>query len=145
MGLFKATPEEKAAKETERAERQAERERVKAEERKRKEAVAFAQTPAGKARAAKAAGAGIFQIDVPLSYTLAETIAMVGVDTHTFGAVNYASVIQSIEAEGWRLEHAGYIYRVTGSVSRDKFMSSGQQEAVSGAIVGIYIFRSSDV
>ena len=27
------------------------------------------------------------------------------------------------------------------TVSRDKFLSSGQQEAVTGEIVGIYLFR----
>jgi len=50
-------------------------------------------------------------------------------------------MLDSIEAEGWLLEHAGYVYRVTRTISRDKLLSSGQQEAVEGEIVGIYIFR----
>lgn len=53
----------------------------------------------------------------------------------------HASILDTIEAEGWLLEHAGYVYRVTRSISRDKFLSSGQQEAVEGEIIGIYIFR----
>lgn len=51
------------------------------------------------------------------------------------------SVIDAIEAEGWHLEHAGYLFRETGSVSRDKFLSSGQTASVTGEIVGIYLFR----
>lgn len=142
MGLFKSTPAERAAKEVERAKRQAEKQATAVAEQRAREAAAFAKTPAGKARAAKAAGMAIFQIDVPLSRTTGETVAMIGAYAHSTETVNYASIIQSIEGEGWRLEHAGYIYRVTGSVSRDKFMASGQQEAVSGEIVGIYIFRA---
>jgi len=135
MGLFKSSPDE-------RAKRRAEKQQRTTENRRRREEEAFSKTPAGKARAAKAAGMEIFQIDVPLSKTKGETVPMVGAFAHSSATTNYAVVIQSIEAEGWRLEHAGYIYRVTESVSRDKFLSSGQQEAVSGEIVGIYIFRA---
>lgn len=53
----------------------------------------------------------------------------------------HAFILDSIEAEGWVLKHAGYVYRITRSFSRDKLLSSGQQEAVEGQIVGIYIFR----
>jgi hypothetical protein len=56
----------------------------------------------------------------------------------------HAGVLEAIEVEGWRLEHVGYVYRVISSVSRDKFLSSGQQEAVTGEIVGIYLFRVAD-
>ena len=56
----------------------------------------------------------------------------------------HADVLEAIEAEGWRLEHVGYVYRVISTVSRDKFLSSGQQEAVTGEIVGVYLFRAVD-
>ncbi|TCD47132.1 hypothetical protein [Chlorobium sp. N1] len=133
MGFFKPTPEE-----------QAEKARKKQEDEKRRAEAAFAASPAGQAREAMAAGMKVFQIDVPLSKTKGQTVAMIGAYAHSSQTLNYATVIQSIEDEGWRLEHAGYVYRVTGSESRDKFMASGQQEAVSGEIVGIYIFRASD-
>lgn len=54
------------------------------------------------------------------------------------------SPIEQIESEGWTLANAGYVFQETGSVSRDKFLSSGQQEAVSGRILGIYIFRRTN-
>jgi hypothetical protein len=132
MGFFKPTTEERAAKEKKRR-----------EEEQRRLDEDFAASPAGQARAAKAAGMKIFQIDVPLSKTKGHTVAMIGAFAHSSQTLNYASVIQSIEDEGWHLEHVGYVYRITGSVSRDKFIPSGQQEAVSGEIVGIYIFRAS--
>ena len=36
---------------------------------------------------------------------------------------------------------AGYVFLQTGSVSRDKLLSSGQQEVISGQVLGIYTFR----
>ena len=127
MGFFKSTPEEK--------------ERKKLEEENRKKEAAFAKSPAGQARAAKKAGMKLFQIDIPLSKTIASTFAMVGAFADSTKIEDYSDTIQAIEDEGWHLEHVGYIYRITGSESRDKFLASGQQEAVSGEIVGIYIFR----
>ena len=124
----------------EKAKLEAEREKRKKKEEERKQAEKFAKTAAGQARAARNAGASIFQIALPLSKTSADVVAMVGAFTATQDS-QHASILDSIEAEGWLLEHAGYVYRITRSVSRDKFMSSGQQEAVEGEIVGIYIFR----
>ena len=102
MGLFTKTPEEMR----------------EAEGRRRAEE--FAKTPQGQARAARAAGARIFQVALPLSQT---------------------SALDSVEAEGWRLEHAGYVYWVTGGISHPMFLSRGHEEEVQGEIVGIYIFR----
>jgi hypothetical protein len=58
--------------------------------------------------------------------------------------VAQASILEAIEAEGWKLDNAGYVYRVISTVSRDKFLSSRQQEAVTGEIVGVYLFRAVD-
>lgn len=99
------------------------------------------ESPAEQARAAKAAGARLFQVSLPLSRTVGHTVAMIGAYASTKDT-RHGSILDSVEAEGWKLEHAAYVYRVTGSVSRDKFLASGQQEAVHGEIVGIYIFRS---
>lgn len=85
----------------------------------------------------------IYQIDMPLSQTTGRTVAMTGAYADSTKTKDYSNVIQSIEKEGWHLDHVGYVYRITGSVSRDKFLASGQQEAVSGEIVGIYIFRAT--
>ncbi|QJR36774.1 hypothetical protein [Gemmatimonas groenlandica] len=100
----------------------------------------LASTPPGRARLARAAGERVFQIDLPLSTTTAAVVPMVGALTNSTGA-NHGSTIDLIEREGWRLEHVGYVFRATGSESRDKFLASGQQEAISGEIIGIYLFR----
>lgn len=96
--------------------------------------------PVGQARAAKAAGARLLQISLSLSQTTGHAVAMTGTNATTT-STQHTSTLEAIEAEGWRLEHAAYVYRVTGSVSRDKFLSSGQQEAVHGEVLGVYIFR----
>jgi len=95
------------------------------------------------AKIARKTGARIFQISLSLSETTGRTVAMTGAYANTTNT-KHGSIIDLIEAEGWRLEHAGYVYRQTGSVSRDKFFSSGQQEAIHGEIVGVYIFRATD-
>lgn len=103
--------------------------------------IAKAADPLHQAKAARAAGARLLQVSLPLSQTTGHTLAMVGAFA-TSSTTEHSSVLEKIETEGWKLEHAAYVYRVTGSVSRDKFLSSGQQEAVHGEIVGVYIFRS---
>jgi len=57
---------------------------------------------------------------------------------------SHAGTLAAIEAVGWKLEHVGYIFMMTGESSRDKFMASGQQTAVSGKTIGIYLFRNVD-
>jgi hypothetical protein len=50
-------------------------------------------------------------------------------------------VLNAICAEGWELINGSFVFLETGSESRDKFMRSGQQVAVSGTILGYYLFR----
>lgn len=140
MGLFTRSAEEKAAKEAERRAQQAAKEAERQAQEERRRAEEFARSPAGQARAAAKAGAQIFQIALPLSETRASVVAMLGAFTNASDH-EQSGTLDSIEAEGWRLEHAGYVFRMTGSESRDKFMASGQQQAVSGEIIGIYVFR----
>jgi hypothetical protein len=56
----------------------------------------------------------------------------------------HSSAIEAIEAEGWKLEHASYVFEQTGFLSRDQFMKSGQAARVTGQILGIYIFRRDE-
>lgn len=126
------------------AEKQARKEADKAERDRQAQWDAWLASPQGRARTAREAGAGVFQIALPLEQT-----------ERAFGSMGSSSrsamrqqthdpttVIDAIEAEGWHLEHAGYLFRETGSVSRDKFLSSGQTASVTGDIVGIYLFRA---
>ena len=91
------------------------------------------------ARAAHAAGARLFQIALRLSETTGVAVPLGTVAaTHSRA---HSAVRGAIEAEGWHLNHAGDVFRALGSVSRDKLFSSGQGEAISGEIIGIYVFR----
>jgi hypothetical protein len=49
-------------------------------------------------------------------------------------------LIEDVESEGWKLEHAGWVFQQTATASRDKLMASGQTEQIAGKIVGIYLF-----
>ena len=162
MALFsRLSPEEKAEQKQQkeeaeferlRARKKHERERQEAEQ-KRKEEEAFRATPAGQARTAKEAGRVVFQYLEALTETTGIVIPMVGAyttDEKGFTDIQSAvdlmgraleSAIEQIESEGWRMIDAGYVFQQTSSESRDKFLASGQQEAISGRVLGIYTFR----
>ena len=113
-----------------------ERARVAEEERKRAE---FLATPVGSATAARDGGQEFFEIQL-------EVGAHTG--TASFGsaqgqrtASSSAGVLGDIEQVGWRLEHASYFYMVTGETSTKKVLVSGDQTAVMGVTVGVYLFR----
>jgi hypothetical protein len=133
MGLWDKVVEKAAALD----ERQAERDAARLAARTKRE---FDATPWGQASAARANGARLFQITLPLSTSKATVVPMAGAFTD-IEAGNHGKTLDLIEREGWKLDHVGYVFRALGSESRDKFLASGQQEAISGEIVGIYIFR----
>jgi hypothetical protein len=56
----------------------------------------------------------------------------------------HAGTLAAIEAVGWKLEHVGYVFMITGESSRDKFLATGERTAVSGQTIGIYLFRRAD-
>jgi len=152
MGLFTKSAEQREREDVDKR-RKANDKRRKAEQQEeqklktREEEFLKSKSPTDQAqrqaKIARETGARVFQISLSLSETTGRAVAMTGVYANTTNT-QHGSIIDVIEAEGWRLEHAGYVYRQTGSVSRDKFLSSGQQEAVHGAIVGVYIFRATD-
>jgi hypothetical protein len=92
------------------------------------------------ARAAHAAGSRLFQGALPLSETTGFA-APLGATSASRHDTEHASVLEMIEAEGWHLNHAAYVFRMLATVSRDRFFASGQKEAVSGEVLGVYLFR----
>lgn len=104
---------------------------------------AFWNSPRGLARKARRAGRLIFQIELSVSRTSGEVMAFVGAMSATASVAADGS-LDGIEAEGWRLVHAGYVYRPLSVSSRDKFVFSGQQEATTGELVGVYVFRATE-
>ncbi|MFV8836182.1 hypothetical protein ACNSTU_14555 [Aquisalimonas sp. APHAB1-3] len=139
--FFKSLPEDKAKTESEKAGNKDQDESSKIEQSRLQEDPDFSASPAGRARAAKAAGMRLFQIELSLSRTKAEIIPLDGAYAHTQETEDYIQALESIEKEGWKLEHAGYVSRITGSESRLKYWGTGEQSAVNGEIIGIYIFR----
>ncbi len=123
---------QQAQEEAARAERAAAAE----EERKRAE---FLATPVGAATAARDGGQEFFEVQL-------EVGAHTG--TASFGSAqgrrttsSSAGILGDIEQVGWRLEHAGYFYMLTGETSTKKVLVSGDQTVVSGVTVGVYLFR----
>ena len=98
------------------------------------------------AREARANGRRFFQVAVPVSVTEREGAA--GYLTTSVSrrdvSPGASSVLEAVEAEGWHLEHAGYVFEERGSISARRVVSltAGEKEAVMGSIVGIYLFRA---
>ena len=134
---FGKTPEQKAAEQAAREQREA----AEGEERRRR---AFLASPVGQATAAKEQGQGFLEIQLTVGSSQRDSTIWgdnVALPTKT---ASHAGTLAAIEAVGWRLEHVGYVFVVTDESSRDHVFASGQQVAVSGNTVGIYLFRSAD-
>lgn len=134
MALLRKSDEQIAAKDAEKARKDAE-----------KAAHAFAKSPQGRARAAFEQGDRFFQIDIPHSQFHATSWAVSAQAGKEYKRAPGTDVLGRIEVEGWRLEHANFVYVVLGEQSRDKLLSSGQQVAVAGEVRGIYLFRRADL
>jgi hypothetical protein len=51
------------------------------------------------------------------------------------------AVLNSVCHEGWELVTGSFVFVEEGQQSRDKFLSSGQNVATKGQVVGYYLFR----
>jgi hypothetical protein len=105
---------------------------------------AFRATPVGQAMAAREQGQGFFEMQLVVGESQRDSTIFGGNNTNWAREkkVTHAGTLAAVEAVGWKLEHVGYIFQVTSESSRDKFLASGQQIAVSGRTVGIYLFRA---
>jgi hypothetical protein len=106
----------------------------------------FWESPYGQARAAKQAGERFFQIELQLDSSeqtgWSKAVADTRGKTHRYSG--QATILTNIEKEGWELMHAGFVFKETGQVSRDKFLSSGQQVSTWGSTFGVYLFRATN-
>ena len=141
--MFKSAEEraaerrEREAAEVREQETRAEQARLAEEWRQRE---AFLATPVGAATAAMEAGETFFEVQL-------EVGSHVG--SAGFGSIDGCRTVSSsagtlgeIEKLGWRLEHAGYFFMITGESSTQRVFVSGDNTAVSGATVGVYLFRN---
>ena len=136
--------EEKAAKKKAREEEQAQAEAARqtalaqaADERSRR---AWLASPVGAATAAKVAGHEFFEAQLQVGSHVGS--ASFGSASGTRETVSSAETLGRIEQVGWHLEHASHVFMVTGETSTDRVLLSGENTAVSGAMVGVYLFRN---
>jgi hypothetical protein len=132
--------EEKAAKKRAREEEQARlaaEQQAAAEEKARK---AWQASPEGRARTAKQAGAEFFELQLEVGAHAGR--ASWGEAGGQRSSTSSADTLGEIERAGWRLEHASHVFMVTGESSTERVLLSGQNTAVTGAMVGVYLFRN---
>ncbi|HVV12479.1 hypothetical protein [Amycolatopsis sp.] len=138
--IKKKTPEEVAAEQAAK-----ERQRREAAEHKRlqevqREREAFNRSPAGRARTGFARGDQVFQYAIDVMNQRAVIVAMVG-GTTTKQTSDPVAVLNSVCQEGWELVNGSFVFVEQGQESRDKFMSSGQNVAIKGQVMGYYLFK----
>jgi hypothetical protein len=131
--LNSSTPEEKLAARVAKDEAAAAKAEAKAEER-------FWASMTGQARLAYHRGDELFQLAMPLRQQHAVIAPMVGAAARSRDS-DWSAELSTVIREGWEIVSASTVFVETGSESRDKFMASGQQIAVSGEVVGYYLFR----
>lgn len=115
----------------------AEQARVAEEQARR---AAFLATPVGAATAAMEEGQAFFEVQLEVGGLSGS--ASFGSASGRRTTSSSAVILGEIEQLGWRLEHAGYYFMITGETSTKKVLVSGDETAVSGVTVGVYLFRN---
>ncbi len=147
MALFKSE-EEKAADREAKAKAEADQQAAYAAQqaaaKKAAEDEAFAESPVGRATAAHQAGSTFFQLQLAVSQLTGPTSSF---GSSANDEVTYhgsaSDVLGQIEAVGWHLEHAGYVFIETGATSTNQLFSTGQGTVTQGTVTGIYLFRNT--
>jgi hypothetical protein len=135
-------------KEAERRQREAESARADAAQREQarlaeeqRQRAAFLASPVGAATAAKEAGQAFFEIQLQVG-THTGTAGFGSADSRR-ATSSSAVTLEQIEKVGWRLEHTGYYFMITGETSTARVLVSGEATAISGVTVGVYLFRDA--
>jgi hypothetical protein len=108
---------------------------------KKRQYDAFLASPVGAATAAKEAGETFFEVQLRVgSHT--GTAGFGSTDGRHITASS-ANTLGEIEKLGWRLEHTGYYFMLTGETSTARVFVSGDATAISGVTMGVYVFRNT--
>ena len=130
-GIFKKSAEE------------IEQENIKKEEQKQARLQqAWLASPVGLATTAKEQGNGFFELELEIGSS-SRSVTFGSGDFGSHKKQDFTGLLSQIESVGWHLEHVGYYFMVTGESSRDKFLASGQNVAVNGKTMGVYLFRNT--
>lgn len=98
-------------------------------------------TPRDRARAAREQGLRYFEIQLQVGESTRD-VRIFEADSGGRSEQDNSHVLHEIEAEGWELHTAGYVFVPTGQSSRMKVLGTGESVAISGVTVGVYLFRS---
>jgi hypothetical protein len=139
MALRKS-PEEKSAIEAAKQLEAQQRTDLKRRQVIEREEQAFFKSPAGRARVAFDEGDHVFQYAINVMNQEAIIVAMVGSKTKKRTS-DPVDVLNSVCHEGWEIVNGSFVFVEEGQQSRDKFMSSGQNVATKGSVVGYYLFK----
>jgi hypothetical protein len=144
---FGRSIEEKEAARAEKERVRADRARQEAErlaaERAAAEHARYLASPVGRATMAKQDGARFFEVKLVVSTTEGSTSWISGESSAT-SSITHTDTLGEIEDVGWRLEHVGYVFIVTSESTRERGFSTGENVAVNGQTMGIYLFRNAD-
>ncbi len=144
---FGRSIEEKEAARAEKERVRAEQARQEADRRAAETAAAerarYLASPVGRATMAKQDGARFFEVKLVVSTTEGNTSWISGESSAT-SSITHTDTLGKIEDVGWRLEHVGYVFIVTSESTRERGFSTGENVAVNGQTMGIYLFRNAD-
>jgi len=143
MGLFDS-PEEKATKQAAREQEEREAQQQLAAQRSEQQRQAFLATPLGQATQAKQQNLAFLEIQLTVGQSQREAMWGSADARVSDQRTSAADTLGKIEELGWRLEHVGYVFMMTGQSSTDKVFLSGENTSISGQLVGIYLFRNTD-
>ena len=100
---------------------------------------AYRASPLGQARTSYERGDTLLQISMDLEDVRARVIALEGAHTERT-TMDVTETLNVIVAEGWDFCSLSTAFVHEGEQSRDKFLSTEQQVAVRGRLVGTYVF-----
>ncbi|MUU71467.1 MULTISPECIES: hypothetical protein [Pseudarthrobacter] len=127
-----------ADQERERQAANEERVRVREAERAKE---AYKNSPVGLAETAYQNGDQFFQVEMEVSSLAGSHSSFGSSENRLVQAASTAVTLGQIEALGWHLEHAGYVFVETGSTSTNRVLATGQGVVTKGHVAGIYLFR----
>lgn len=141
--ISKKTPEQQAQAVAEKERKQQAAEEKRRADQLERERQAFMSTPVGQARQSFERGDLVYQCSIGVMSQQAIIIKMVG-STTAQSTNDPVVVLNAVCQEGWELVNGSFVFVEQEQLSRDKFMSSGQNVAIKGQTVGYYLFKRSD-
>jgi len=100
--------------------------------------------PVVRAQAAKGRGDRFFETTMPVSQISGGARwGTTRTQTETGDYYKQPDALGAIESVGWKLEHVGYVFLETGTISTRRVLLTGEKTATTGVLTGIYLFRNS--